>query len=271
MKKINEYDELFKLIESEYGLGIIPLYKAYPPLMKYEGYAYLGVLLLDTQTNRLQCHKCGKWYLSLTAHLWAKHHIRATDYKVEIGFNMGTSLVSPELTANNMENGKKMYEYNNLDQKRVPFKKGQNSRGSTGLKKDKASIQKRNMSNTCPAQLKHRFELMIQELGRIPTKKEFENRVNIRDYYKTYNDAVIAFGYVPNRVVRRRVGRSWGKNDLLNTIIMFMNTYHREPFTHDTVQKLLPSTGTFKKYFGSFKNAKKEALNNLNYSNGHNK
>jgi len=72
------FDELPKHIQ--------PIQKAIPPYMPFEkGYGYMGVLLLDTETDRIQCHYCGLWFKSMSRHLEKIHGFNASHYKKEVG------------------------------------------------------------------------------------------------------------------------------------------------------------------------------------------
>lgn len=249
--------------------NIISLYKTFPPFMNFSaGYGFQGVLLHDTVKNKIQCHFCGNWYQNLDGHIWQKHDMSSREYKKEAGLNLGVGLQIPSLTLNNSQNGKIMYEKNKSNMspitKRGQFKKGQNS--PEGMRKNNAAtMQKRNASQTCPAQLKHRFEILMGKLGRLPTSTEVKNKIHLSPYFDSYNSALLAWGYNPRKIVKpyafyKRKNRShWTENELIVTLINFHEKFGREPFTYDAKAKLIPSTNNFVKYFGSFIEAKKRA------------
>ena len=161
--------------------NIKPLFKILPPFMDFSGgYGYEGVLLQNVELKRIQCHFCGNWYRNLDGHIWQKHNMSSSEYKKEVGLNQSCGLQAPDLTLNNSENGKIMYERNKIQMSPLThlhsFKKGQNS--PAGIRKNNAAtMQKRNMNQTCPAQLKYRFELLMKELGRLPTSTEVKAKV----------------------------------------------------------------------------------------------
>lgn len=61
----------------------------------------LGVLLMDDDGSRIQCHVCGEWLTTLVRHIKARHHIDAATYKETYGISRSAGLVSP-LTAAKM-------------------------------------------------------------------------------------------------------------------------------------------------------------------------
>jgi hypothetical protein len=54
---------------------------------------------LTTAGDRLQCHLCGRFYVSLAAHVVQGHGMRADEYREIFGLNATTALVGPSLQA----------------------------------------------------------------------------------------------------------------------------------------------------------------------------
>lgn len=54
---------------------------------------------LTTEGDRLQCHLCGRFYVSLAAHVVQGHGMRADEYREIFGLNATTALVGPSLQA----------------------------------------------------------------------------------------------------------------------------------------------------------------------------
>ena len=55
----------------------------------------IGVLLIDDDGSRIQCHVCGDWYINLAQHAYLKHGLPAHMYKEQAGLNHSTKLMSP--------------------------------------------------------------------------------------------------------------------------------------------------------------------------------
>ena len=70
-----------------------------PELGQWDGpiHGELGVLAVDLDGSRVQCHACAGWYRSLAAHAWLAHHLSAEEYRAVFGLAARHGLVSPAL------------------------------------------------------------------------------------------------------------------------------------------------------------------------------
>ena len=59
----------------------------------------LGVLAVDELEDKVQCHRCGRWYRFLANHAWRRHGMPADDYRTQFGLTARHGLVSPGLAA----------------------------------------------------------------------------------------------------------------------------------------------------------------------------
>lgn len=53
--------------------------------------------------SHVQCHACGKFYVRLGAHIWAKHGLSAREYKREYGLMQSQSLDAPQFIRRHSE------------------------------------------------------------------------------------------------------------------------------------------------------------------------
>lgn len=60
-------------------------------------YGEFGVLAVDADGERLQCHLCGAWKRSLAHHVLRAHQMSAEDYRAYAGLNRQTRLFAPAL------------------------------------------------------------------------------------------------------------------------------------------------------------------------------
>ena len=87
MKKELEYEEA--------PSGFIWLQNAKEPLMAFEqGFGYQGVLALDGDLDKIQCHFCGDWFGTLSHHLRREHAMSVHEYKTAVGLFSKTALIS---------------------------------------------------------------------------------------------------------------------------------------------------------------------------------
>jgi len=186
-----------------------PIYKGIPPFMKYEkGFGYMGVLLEEKQTGKLQCHICGRTVFNIAKHLYHKHRqVSPNEYRVQTGLNLGTPLVS-ETTRKKIKNN-----FLNLPdvEKQVILKRlrEQNKRLHQNPKRQRsslASIQTNNTYGTCPDQVKSQFYDIYNRLKRIPTSKELTGRLRyiIETRFGSYEEAVVVWG-IPRKEYRQHV------------------------------------------------------------------
>ena len=84
-------------------------------------YGHLGIFVDDG--DRVQCHICGKMYISLASHVVMAHGILADDYRELFGLNYGQGLVSSELRGRLRAKGKRLYREGRtgLPLKPIPF------------------------------------------------------------------------------------------------------------------------------------------------------
>ncbi len=63
---------------------------------------------LSAAGDRLQCHLCGRFYVSLAAHVVQRHGMRADEYRETFGLNATTALVGPSLRAIRRATGRRV-------------------------------------------------------------------------------------------------------------------------------------------------------------------
>lgn len=70
-----------------------------PELGEWDGpiYGELGVLAVEVDGDRVQCHACGVWFRFLANHVWRTHLLTADEYRAVFGLAAGHGLVSPTL------------------------------------------------------------------------------------------------------------------------------------------------------------------------------
>lgn len=147
---------------------IRPMQKSIPPYMPYkEGHGYLGVLLVDTDTDRVQCHLCGRWYKMVNGkHLEKIHKLTSVEYKEKVGLYKSEPLMSYKTLSKFRTTNRNKSRKNLTNGPR--FRKG----GRNGNNEGSKTIQFKNRYGTCDAQLKFRLDELILKYGRVPTTEE---------------------------------------------------------------------------------------------------
>lgn len=187
---------------------IRPMQKAVPPYMPYtKGHGYLGVLLVDTEKDRVQCHLCGRWYKSLGAHLKI-HKETATSYKKEVGLFKREPLMSYKTVAlfRRKNSNKSKGNLTNGTRFRSGFRNG-NGDGSK-------TMQFKNRYGTCDAQLGFRLSEAVKKYGRVPFSDEEATLANVLGRrYGSWSKGLEAYGYTSHSVSRTSYDP---ENDLKN-------------------------------------------------------
>lgn len=145
--------------------GYVTLYNYKEPFMKYsKGFGYQGVLLFDGETDKVQCHLCGGWYMALSNHLVAEHNMRAAAYKEEVGLNYKTALIGEKLRAKLIASGLNKRLQNLRNQKGIKRSEETKEKIRKALQENRRENQ--NRLGTCPEQLIDRIQKIYKEHGK---------------------------------------------------------------------------------------------------------
>ena len=160
-------ESIFIQITKRYGESVFPLYKEKPPFAEFKGgKGFLGVLLYDSNEDKVQCHLCGKWFLSLGAHINGIHKISSLDYKESVGLNRHTPLNS--IGTRKLQQKRAIEQYprkkDKLESGHKDYFKVNEHLGSKGRKR---RLQYANSFATCDLQLKDRFLKLKEKLIQI--------------------------------------------------------------------------------------------------------
>lgn len=226
-KKIMEY--------ADAPSGMVTLYNYKEPYMRFSaGFGYLGVLLFDEGTDKIQCHLCGNWFGALAHHLHAEHNISASQYKEKVGLRQTSALISESMRAKLIASGldKRMQ---NL---RAGKKKTQAEKDKISKTRSHISYEDQNQRGTCPEQIIERLKKLYNEIGRTPTSKEVPFYDAMMRIYGTYKNAC-EFAGIPYNDPSTSSTRNKGKRATV--------TEDLRKYTKDFIEKnkRLPTNGDF--------------------------
>lgn len=152
--------------------GYVTFYNYKEPLMKYEkGYGYLGAVVFDGETDKIQCSLCGEWFVQLAPHLKREHNMKVGAYKEELGLFQNTALIGENMRAKLIATGldKRMQNLRqaHLKRKKGGFKVSESTRAKirATLKKNAEKSEHKNLRGTCPAQLLDRMKKIYDREG----------------------------------------------------------------------------------------------------------
>lgn len=183
--------------------GYVTLYNYKEPFMEYEkGYGYLGVLLFDGESDKVQCHICGEWFHHLCSHLKHAHRCTPTEYKQEVGLMESTALIGEKTREKFKKNGKKNAKKNfanRVYRPRTAEEKAKISKTMSDL-----NNERQNITFTCYKQLIDRYKEKKEELGRQPRYADCGWRDTAKVVFGSWKNYVEACGDKVSKYGRRK-------------------------------------------------------------------
>lgn len=229
------------------------------PLTKVtNGFGFYGTIAYDETERHTQCHICGYFFENLHMHIAKKHEQTTREYKLKFGLPITISLRAPKSKSYQWET------WHGLDEDKRKKVLDQLNAARDRKMPEKIvgkSLYKKNLEGRCPDQLLDKIMKLKDKLGRAPSQNEFVAEYgsgflgSIRLTFGTWNEAKRILGLS----ARPHGGeREYDPETLLDMLRNFQKEKGREPMSSDT-KGILPSGNTFRRHFGSFTNAKKEA------------
>ena len=178
---------------------LIALRKAYPPYMEVkEGFGYMGIILHEPISDRIQCHICGRLFETLSNHIKSSHYISVKKYKKLFGLKNTTALW-------NMRLHKKKSEEIKLEYKKYPnkYKNFKNSSRGKAINPPKRNftMEEMNKKGNCPLQLDDLFNKIMIKNKEIPKIKDIKKSIYASICYRfgSYNRYLEYRGFVNPR------------------------------------------------------------------------
>lgn len=239
--------------------NIETIFKVEPPLTEIEnGYGYIGVVLRNKLTDKLQCHVCGEWFDLLSNHTKA-HKLTTIEYRKKFGLPLSFPLCSLAYSKKRSESGQsKERKERCRDIAKISQKKAQLASRN---KKNKANWlygfknpARDNMYGACFEQLKRRYEIVADIVGHDPSGYEIDK------YDKSLSSAIYR-RYGSLNQFREKAGyeireqRKPVETDrIIAKIIKFFEENKRVPLARDFRSGDITLTAIYN-HFGSFKRA----------------
>lgn len=211
--------------------GNVTFYNYKEPLMKFdEGHGYVGALIYDGTSGKIQCHFCGEWFDALGNHINKEHALKAIDYKRIVGLNKSTALINEKFRASLIAHGTR--NQNLVSQKGKTRSLETRRMISETLKENRE--EKKNLAGTCPAQLLDRLSKLYQKLGRTPTHKEIGFKEALKMTYGSIEEAMRLTG-IPHRTPGQTINdkTKWTYKRCCEEVRKFYDENGRMPKTID--------------------------------------
>jgi hypothetical protein len=172
--------------------GFVNVGKYIPPFEPVkDGYGYMGVIVEDWKSGRLQCHICGGWFEVFNSHLFQVHKINSNEYRKKFGLSVSTALKSKRIR---LIQSKVMIKLNKENPKcfhrsRAGFTKNNNYAGN--MKGKHKSLEHINKFGVCEFQIIDKVMKLKKKMnGKTPTlidlHKEY-GRGFIWQFHKRYS------------------------------------------------------------------------------------
>jgi len=241
--------------------GNITFYNYKEPLMEYrDGFGYVGAIIFDGESDKIQCHICGEWFANLGRHIGPSHQITAYDYKEMVGLNQSTALINEstreKLIRKNMKKRKA-----NL---RPGGKKSKEVRAKISETLKRLNAEKKNLRNTCPAQLIERLQKQAREEGRTPYSKSVPFIAALCKTFGSYQESCKIAGIKARKPGQtERTAYKFSDNfeftdkQFLKLIVDFVKREKRLPSFSDSRRGLFPYRKEYIERFGTWKKAVK--------------
>ncbi len=256
--------------------GNVTFYNYKEPLMKFEeGYGFMGALVFDTESKKIQCHFCGEWFNTLGNHLHREHAMTADFYKQSVGLNKSTALVNEEIRE------KLIARHNGAENLRPNIKHTEETKEKIRATLKENRLEKKNVAGTCPAQLLERLTRLYDKLGRTPLQKEISFLEALKTTYGSLENACIACGIPyrkPGQNISYKTRTKWSYKYCCETVREFYDKNNRFPKTKEIkgidhallkygrvniFKDAIALDGRFRKSIKRFRYTKQELLNFL--------
>jgi hypothetical protein len=190
--------------------GYVTFYNYKEPLMKFEGgFGFVGALVFDGESDKIQCHFCGEWFGQLAHHLAKEHGMKASDYKEQVGLLQTTALISESSREKLIASGMKKRMKNLKNRKGKVVTQETRDKISRTLRGNAVKDEFLNYKGTCPAQLIDRIQKIYKrdpEGWRVRKLKGMEG--SIKKIYGSVKDVCRIAG-----VPYMNPGQNWTKKD----------------------------------------------------------
>lgn len=229
-----------------------------------EGYGYKGVLMYSKERDRVQCHLCGLMFRSITeSHTLHIHGITIKEYRKLTGLADTTRLIG-EGTREKLIKNYNIRPMVPIKDRPEDFKISKKTLVASNKRRagTKIRMETKNKRGSCPEQLLAKIRDLREELGRTPSRRDFQMKHKGRfmgTIYATFGswrNAVKKAGYKPVSQVKKE---KYSDERLLEYMQEFYDIHKRSPRSSDFRRGLLPDTKVYIKRFGSLNNARIEA------------
>lgn len=222
--------------------GYVTFYNYKEPLMRYEqGFGYVGALVFDGETDKVQCHLCGEWFAYLSPHIFHVHNMKTAEYKNEVGLLQTTALISETMREKLIHSGLNKRLQNLRNWKGKHHSEETKRKISETLKANAHKEETLNIRGTCPAQLIDRLQ---KKYAANPENWRIQNikgiRKSLKKVFGTVKQACLAAGvpYMePCKNWKPKGPTKHTRQEAIDFVKQFIIAYKRAPVRGDFLNR----------------------------------
>lgn len=245
---------------------------------KEEGIGWFGTLAADVETGKVQCHICGQLFDVLSAHIPFAHKMKAREYREKFGLAYTTALISEGQRLRLKESTMKWLKQMTPEEMKAHVQHVKDNHYSYGKTRrttfqPKKTMEGMNKDGSCPDQTLQAIIDAKNELGYVPSKKEF---IELRGSQRYVHLAYKHFGSWTKALEMCHLGeddfrerlkggstngkpRTYTDEDLLEYLRIYAQEYQQVPTQSDWKRDLLPDHQTYIAHFGTIEAARQLA------------
>lgn len=249
-------------------------------ILQKDGYGWYGTIALTTDGKMIQCHKCGDLKASLPMHIIQRHKMDVSDYREAYGLSPTTALISETtrmgLKERELERIKKFTPEQKAEYMRQCKLRLREARKVRTHYQPKESLESKNKKGTCPDQLLDKIKYVKEQVGHVPSKKEFARFLQTQRFihliYKVYGSwekAIKLCNFKDSEDTRKERqrfveggkgrGRAYEEEELLELLRIYTQENQSIPTATDFKRDFLPNLATYTKRFKTIENARQLA------------
>lgn len=241
--------------------GQVFLYRQKAPFVP-SGKSVLGALEYDPDADKVRCHECGRWFKNLGKHANMTHNLKGPEYKKKHGLRKKTALVSEDQRTARIQMGRE----------RVPLLHASQNAARRAASRERLLVhplprkhtpERRNLTDTCQAQMLAKVRSIAEIVGHTPSVRELrQHGVSPSSLCTTFNMSTCNLGGVMSLLglqPNRSPGFQYSKPMLIELLRDFYVCHKRLPYQSDFARGLSPSRHMYQHSFGSFEKACQEA------------
>lgn len=232
-----------------------------------EGFGYLGTLAQTEDGEQVQCHLCGELCFNLGSHVFAKHGLKAREYREKFQLGRTTPLCSDAWSARCKEAKVEMWQSFSEAEREARRQLMREVQKKTNRVGNPRSLEALNKDGMCPDQLVEKIQLLAEKIGHSPTHAEFVIEYDgkyvgaITRTFGSWNSAKKMAGLTPCKSGSRIPhNRAHYTNDVL---LEYLRNYYKEkkvvPTKSDWERGFLPSYYLYVHRFGGIVKARELA------------